>query len=282
MDAAVDSPATDSAVVDSSSADITVADSPADTLTADSSPADTGTPPADASGDAPSSWCATQPASLAFCDDFDEHPLGYGFDAVGMSACTIGLASAVATSPPYSMSAISTANLHTSNCDGVKAFPTLGATATTYTLSFDINPAQVDRSSASDAVAASIQLADTTGVYWWLQLDLAWDAAGGLLMPSLDEVSDLLDGGENYFPHNSSAPLPMNQWTRVTMTLTVGAHNVPQSATLLLGSLQIASAATLHPTTSNPTVALMIGYSYVAVANASWSTFYDNVTFAAN
>jgi hypothetical protein len=250
-------------------------------MAADSSPADTGTPPTDAAKDAPSSWCATQPASLAFCDDFDENPLAFGFDALNSSNCTIALAPGVDTSPPNAMAAVSKTGLHTAACDGVKAFPAFGATPTTYTFAFDINPVAVDQSNSSDAVAAAIQLIDTAGVSWWLQFDLAWDTTGGLLAPSLDEVSDLTDGGETYYPNASAAPLPMNQWTRVTMTLTVGAHNVPQSATLSLGALQVASG-TLHPTTTNPTVSLEIGYSYVAAGNASWSMLYDNVTFAAN
>jgi hypothetical protein len=273
MDAAVDSPATDSSVVDSSVADSTVADS---------SSADTGVPPTDAPIDAPSSWCASQPATLAFCDDFDENPLPVGFDGIDTNNCTLQLATGNDTSPPKAMSAVSENNLPSSGCEGVKAFPSLGATATTYTLAFDIYPLQADRSINSDAVAASIQLSDAAGVLWWLQFDLAWNSVDSVLTPSLDMDSDLADGGERYAQNAASAPLPMNQWSRVTMTLSVGAHNVPQSATLSLGSRQVASTSTLLQTTSNPTVALTIGYSYVSTGNASWSMLYDNVTFAAN
>jgi hypothetical protein len=193
----------------------------------------------------------------------------------------MGLAAGNDTSPPNAMSAVSNASLTTAGCEGVKTFPSLGATPTTYTLAFDVYPVQVDHSNNSEAVAAAISLIDGAGVYWWLQFDLTWATSPGLLMPNLDEVSDLLDGGEPVFTNSSSTPLPMSQWTRVTMTLTVGAHNVPQSATLSLGSSRVVSA-TLHPTTTNPTVALELGYSYVAPGNTSWSILYDNVTFAAN
>jgi hypothetical protein len=281
MDASADSSGADSSVVDSTVAETAVADSPADTMAADSSPADTGTPPTDAAKDAPSSWCATQPASLAFCDDFDENPLPYGFDAVASNHCTIGLAAGNDTSPPNAMSAVSTPGFTTAGCEGVKAFPSLGVTPTTYTLAFDVYPAQVDHSNSSEAVAAAIGLIDSAGVYWWLQFDLTWVTSPGELIPNLDEVSDLLDGGEPVYTNSSVSPLPLNQWTRVTMTLTVGAHNVPQSGTLSLGPSQVVSAA-LHPTTTNPTVSLDLGYSYVAPGNTSWSILYDNVTFAAN
>jgi hypothetical protein len=74
--------------------------------------------------------------------------------------------------------------------------------------------------------------------------------------------------------------VPLDAWTRVTLKLVVGPKNVPQSGALLFGSTLVASA-TMHPGTTDPTLDVELGFSYVAPQNSSWSILYDNATFAA-
>jgi hypothetical protein len=234
----------------------------------------------DAKSDANQPWCTTQPGPFVFCDDFDEAPLIFGFDAVNQMNCTAVLQSGTAVSAPDAMNATSTTNVQTFNCGGLKVFPGLGATATSYMLSFDIDPLTVDKSNASDAVVAVIQLSDTTGAIWSLQFEPVWDSANHHLSVYLSEDGETVDAGEQFHSTIASASLPMTAWTRVSLALTVGPQNVPQTGQLFFNGTMIA-AANLHPATTNPTVSVVLGYSYVAPNNASWSMLYDNVTFSA-
>jgi hypothetical protein len=234
----------------------------------------------DASADAPTGWCSSQPATLLFCDDFDESPIATGFDELTGTGCTWQLAPGTATSPPNAIQATSTAGIQTARCRAQKSFLGLGASGATYTLSFDVNPTQVDRSGTSDAVAAVIGLTDGTGTIWALQFELSWDTTNSWLGVNLSEDAELPDGGEQY--HFAPAPigLPLQAWTRVTLELTVDPQNVPRVGTLSFGTTEIVSVA-LHPATTNPVPGLLLGFDYVAARNSTWSVLYDNVTFAA-
>jgi hypothetical protein len=174
------------------------------------------------------------------------------------------------------MRATSTANVQTFDCGGAKAFPGVGATPMVYSLAFDVYPVQVDKTTKSDLVAGVFELQDSTGSLWSVQFELTWDTGRGLLGAFLSEDSQLTDGGE-IFHQTSASPLPLNAWTRVTLALTVGAQNLPQSATLSYGGAVVASGL-MHPTTTNPQMSVYVGYTYVGPANAAWSMLYDNVT----
>jgi hypothetical protein len=158
-------------------------------------------------------------------------------------------------------------------------FPGVGATPTVYTYSFDVYPAQVDETTKSDAVVAVIQLSDSIGTLWGVQFELSWDTSRGLLGVFLSEDTEFPDGGES-FHQTPATPLPLATWTRVTLALTVGANNVPQTASLFYNGSVVATG-TMHPTTTNGTVDFLLGYSYVGPGNGVWSLLYDNVTFSA-
>jgi hypothetical protein len=78
-----------------------------------------------------------------------------------------------------------------------------------------------------------------------------------------------------------STDLPIQTWTRVTLELTVGPQNVPQTAQLFFGTSMVA-VAKLHPATTNPTASFFLGFSYEGLQNVPWWMLYDNVTFSAN
>jgi hypothetical protein len=273
---ASDSGASDSGASDSGNPDSRASDSGAADVAPDVSELDAG----DASSDANQPWCATQPGPFLFCDDFDEAPLIVGFDAVNQMNCTAVLQSGTAVSAPDAMNATSTANVQTYNCGGLKTFPGQGAAATSYMLSFDIDPLTVDKSNVSDAVVAVIELIDAAGAIWSLQLEPVWDGANHHLSVYLSEDGETVDAGEQFHSTIAGATLPLTSWTRVSLELTVGPRNVTQTGQLFFNGTMIA-AANLHPATTNPTVSFLLGYSYVAPNNASWSMLYDNVTFAA-
>jgi hypothetical protein len=268
---AVDSPAVDTSTADSSVTDAAAADTAASGVDS-ASPTDGG-----------AGWCASQPGPLLFCDDFDEGPLLSGFDALDQMNCTAQLDPALYVSPSYSMSATSQQSMQTFNCGGIKVFPGPigGLTGTTYKLAFDVRPLSVDTSAQSDTVAAVIRLTDSAGTLWALQFEPMWDTTNGVLSVDLSEDTEFVDGGEQFQHTIASGDLPLSTFTRVTLSLTVGPQNVPQTAQLFFGGVMVA-AANLHPTTSNPTVSFLLGFSYVGPQNAPWSMLYDNVTFSAN
>jgi hypothetical protein len=261
----------DTGAVDTSAADSGVTDAPSD-VRLDSSPTDANVP-----------WCSTQPGPLLFCDDFDEAPLFSGFDALNQMNCTAQLDPASYVSPSYSMNATSKQSMPTFNCGGIKSFPGQNGslTGTTYNLSFDVQPLTVDKSASSDLVGAAIQLADAAGNTWFLQFEPTWDPGIGALTVYLSELAEFSDGGEVPRETIASAYLPLGAWTRVTLQLTVGPQNVPQTAQLFFGGTMVAGA-NLHPATTNPALSIIVGYSYVGPGNAPWSMLYDNVTFSAN
>jgi hypothetical protein len=282
--------ASDSGPVDSQAPEASAVDSSVSDSGADAAPDASGndSAPPDASGndsappDAKTSWCGSQPGPLLFCDDFDESPLISGFDAVNQMNCTAQLQAGVYVSSPYAMNAMSKASMQTFDCGGIKTFPGQGAAGATYKLAFDVQPLTADYSAQSDAVAAVIRLTDPDGTLWALQFEPVWDTTSGVLSVQLSEDTQFADGAPERFNYTvASADLPFAAWTRVTLQLTVGPQNVPQTAQLFFGTTMIA-AATLHPTTTNPTLSLLLGFSYVGPQNAAWSMLYDNVTFSAN
>jgi hypothetical protein len=245
-----------------------------------SSPADSSVDSAQAT-DADGSWCGSQPGPLLFCDDFDEGLLVSRFDTVDQKNCTVQRQSGLDVSPPNSMSAMTQGSMQTLYCGASKAFPGQGASGATYKLAFDLQPVQADYSANSDAVVAAIRLSDAAGTVWSLQVEPAWDTTNGALTVYLSEDTELPDGGEHYYQTIASTDLPLQMWTRVTLELTVGPQNVPQTAQLFFGTSMIA-AANLHPSTTNPTASFFLGFSYVPANNVPWWMLYDNVTFSAN
>jgi hypothetical protein len=218
---------------------------------------------------------------MLFCDDFDEAPLLSGFDAVDQMNCTVQLAPGQSVSPNNSMSASSRLMTQTFDCGGIKAFPGQGAAGATYKLAFDVAPMSADYSAKSDAVVAVVRLSDNGGTIWSLQFELVWDTPSGTLSALLSEDAEFADGGETYHQTVASAALPLSRWTRVTLGLTVGPQNVPQTGQLYFGTSMVA-AANLHPSTADPTVSFLLGFSYVAPQNSLWQVLYDDVTFSAN
>ena len=226
-------------------------------------------------------YCLTLGPSPLFCDDFDEYPLDAAALASPWDQMT-GLGGTVVrdgkafTSAPLAMLVTSTAGVAAIDLCGYKAFKA-AKTSGQYTLAFDLDVEQADTTQGtSDAILAAIELLDSTGSRWALQLEVSYDATLGALAVNLSENESFgKDAATTYTGHAAKGTLPVGGWTHVTIDATIGTSSV---GALHFGTQEVAKP-TITPDTVNGYPQILVGGTYAEKSAKGWTVRYDNVTF---
>jgi hypothetical protein len=231
--------------------------------------ADTSTPPG---------FCASLSPTPLFCDDFDEGAaLAAPWDQLANTNGSEQLSATSYVSAPYAMLVSVDPNTPVTAVDvaGYKSFTSKQGLAGTATLAFEIRIDAADESSSSDGILGAIQLWNGS-TYWDLELEVFYDAATNDLKVSMSE-----DGNtSSYLQNFASSHLPLAQWTRVTLEITLSAGTSSAApATMALDGTTVASA-TVNVSTSDPIPELLIGTTFATPCAGGWSVAYDNVTFS--
>jgi hypothetical protein len=227
---------------------------------------------------AASPFCASQSASLLFCDDFDEGSIAAPWDQLAQTSGSATISGVSYVSAPGAMLASVDANASVSQIDvaGYKSFTAKQGVAGTATYAFDIRIDAADESANSDAILGAIQLWNGSA-YWDLELEVFYASATSDFRVAMSE-----DGsGGSYVPHDVTTHLPMGSWTRVTLAIVLPASfsGGATTATMAFNGTSVLSSS-VNVTTSTPIPEILVGTTYATPTNGGWSVRYDNVTFA--
>jgi hypothetical protein len=237
-------------------------------------------------------FCATYArpeAGFFFCDDFDEHGLPGAWPTWGASGGTIVETDASAFSVPNSVVATTQPLTNGEAVDvSLRTFEGVPVTPATLTLSFYVEPLQIDATASAADVLAAIDFLDGTGDRY--SIGLAINVANGEPALALGEqyaVGDP-DGAPPTFvnhPLPPTEPLAMNAWSLVTIELDWGPSSLQGSVTVN-GALELPANPLTMPSSFTPTrLQVGIGTTFVTEYASSlspvWSVRYDNVVFSA-
>ena len=182
----------------------------------------------------------------------------------------------IVTSAPLAMLVTSNAGAAAIDLCGYKAFKSAKTTGV-LTLAFDLYVVQPDTTAAtSDAVLAAIELLDSTGSRWALELEVVYSSVlGGLAVSFSENESFGKDAATTYTAHPAKGTLPIGAWTHVAMEASIGATAV---ATLRFGTQAVAQPA-ITPDTVNGYPQILVGGTFAEKSAQGWTVRYDNVTF---
>jgi hypothetical protein len=258
---------------------------------ADVAPRDSGTAVDSGAPDGP--YCASlaQPdGGLFFCDDFDEHALPGSWQVWGEMAGTLSETDASAVSAPNSVDettmALSNGQVINVALRTPLPLPPLPATLS---LSFDLQPVQIDPAAGAAIVLGAIDFLDGSGDRY--TVGLAVNVASGKPALALGEQSGVISGGNfpdgapptfvNH-PLSPTLPLPMNAWSHVVIEVDWSSSNL-EGRVLIDGNqeLDVPLSMSVVPTS----LQIGVGTSYVTTYEAGlspvWELRYDNVLFTA-
>jgi hypothetical protein len=214
-------------------------------------------------------YCASLGGTHALCEDFDTTTIyNQQFTNVHLSANgTLGNDTTIVATPPRSL-------LATIPAEGSKlgddAFMTrvFTGTATKATYSFDF---RVD----------SLPSGGKSGVFAAIVFDDNQPDAHSLAIYTTDtyaalEESYAGDGGSTLFKdHQLSNPVPIGQWTRISLSIDVTAHTCAAS----IDGVAVVVNAPIDPSWKPNTPAIDLGLTYISSETTAWQVRYDDVVF---
>jgi hypothetical protein len=218
-------------------------------------------------------FCATLSPTPTFCDDFDENPLGFGWDDVSRSAgATYAFDTSSWRSPPNAIL------LALPFVDGgapsppyhVSQVKAITGNVTHATLAFD---ARAD--TLGTGTLASLARFQSQGKAVEVRLEL--DAAASPVAANVREA-DLGDAGYAYHSHAlPGGGLLTGAWTHVVLDLTLSPSAAATFSVSIDGASALSSTALVGTFPPQP-ITVEVGIGYVSPPLGGWRVRYDNVT----
>lgn len=242
------------------------ADSLPDAQSQDGPTVDSGTDTGMMGGDAeagPLGFCASLVTAPKLCEDFDTGLFSAKFSSVHQNGGTVaGSGTAFQSSPNALLAQVPASDAGLGSGYMQRLF--IG-TATTLSYAFDFRPETWTTGSKS-VVVAGIVIDDGLATEHTLNLYLTDGYAAVEEIFKKNNMNMFVD-------HTLTAPFLLGQWTRVIMTLDLGAR----TAKVELGAVVALAPTMLDASWAAGTPACNLGISYVASTAMPWSMRYDNV-----
>ena len=233
-------------------------------------------PMADASSDTPpiqGPFCTL--ADHRFCDDFDEGPVGRGWQMINRTGGTVALDPTTSISPPNSLLVqfVPLALGGALRAGLATTFP-MPAAPSTVVWDFRLQVAAVDPTPHSGAVIAALDSFDDVRNRYSVQFTLYPQADGIHLW--FEEESGFANGKFKLARHELPGTLSLGVWTEIRVAIDFTSAKVASVRIYSADALVMTTPLTV--TVGGSLLQMTIGSSFETLPSLGWQMRYDNVT----